>query len=238
MIGVLFIVALLPLIVARNGVDLSIATTVSDWQCLADADITYSIIRLYRSLGAVDTNSPTTIQNANKVGITDLGGYFFPCMPSSPYAVSKNITCPSAADQIQSTLDMLHAENIGFHGEPNTGAYSILLNRAWLDIEDEVPAIYYDADPEANKPFLAEFVDELVKRSISIGIYSTKTYWQNIMGNVEGYSQYPLWYPRYDGINSMDFFAPFAGWTECTIKQTAGDSGLCKLSQVDSDYSL
>ncbi len=46
----------------------------------------------------------------------------------------------------------------------------------------------------------------------------------------------PLWYPRYDGIDSMDFFVPFAGWESVLIKQTGGDTYLCGISQVDSDY--
>jgi formylmethanofuran dehydrogenase subunit D len=41
---------------------------------------------------------------------------------------------------------------------------------------------------------------------------------------------------RYDGVDSMDFFVPFAGWTNATIKQTAGSTGLCGLDQVDLDY--
>lgn len=241
MIGVqvLLFAALAQLVVGRNGVDLSIATTLSDWQCLVgEENVTYSIIRLYRNVGEVDANAVTSLQYATKVGITDLGGYMFPCVPNSPYSASKNITCPSAAEQIQSTLDMLHAGGIGFQGEADASAYSVLLNRLWVDIEDDVPAKYYDADPEVNQAFIAEYVAELNQRSIAVGIYVNKNGWQNIMANVEDYAQYPLWYPKYDGIDSMDFFVPFGGWTECQIKQTAGDSGLCKLSQVDSDYSL
>ena len=56
------------------------------------------------------------------------------------------------------------------------------------------------------------------------------------MGNIEGYGKYPLWYPRYDGVNSMDFFVPFADFTEVLIKQTGGDVGYCGITQVDSDY--
>lgn len=47
----------------------------------------------------------------------------------------------------------------------------------------------------------------------------------------------PSRYPRYDGVDSMDFFSPFGGWTSVAIKQTAGDSGMCGISQVDTDYA-
>jgi hypothetical protein len=35
----------------------------------------------------------------------------------------------------------------------------------------------------------------------------------------------------------MDFFSPFGGWTSVAIKQTAGDSGMCGISQVDTDFA-
>lgn len=236
--AILVLLALVQTVYCRSGVDLSVATTVEDWQCLAGLNVTFANIRVYRSLGEVDTNSPASILNAHKAGISNLGAYIFPCVQSSSYVVSKGITCPSAEEQIASTLEMLHAQKIFFEGEHPAPRNAVKLNRMWLDIEDEVPAKYYDADPEVNKPFVQSIVDRLTARNIPVGVYTTKTYWQNIMANVEGYGQYPLWYPRYDAVDSMDFFAPFADWTECAIKQTAGDSGQCKLTQVDSDFAL
>lgn len=228
---------------ARTGVDLSVATTLSTWQCLVSQyKVDYSIIRVYRNIGQVDSNAPNTLKMAQQAGVKDLGGYLFPCMPSSPYSASKNVTCDSAKNQVLTTLKFLEQNNIFVK---RTGAEIVnlpkdvvLLNRLWLDIEDEVPAKYYDSAPSANQAFIADMVDVMNKLHVPVGIYSTKTYWNNIMGNIEGYSQYPLWYPRYDGVNTMDFFSPFAGWTEAKIKQTGGDSGWCSISQVDPDYML
>ncbi len=56
------------------------------------------------------------------------------------------------------------------------------------------------------------------------------------MNNNLDFNMYPLWYPRYDNTNSMDFFQPFAGWNDVQIKQTGGDVAYCGLTQVDSDY--
>ena len=78
---------------------------------------------------------------------------------------------------------------------------------------------------------------KLTEMNIPMGIYATKTYWENIMGNIEGYGIYPLWYPRYDGVNSMEFFEPFADFDHVEIKQTGGDVGYCGITQVDSDYT-
>ena len=83
---------------------------------------------------------------------------------------------------------------------------------------------------------MSKMVSKINALSIPIGIYSTKSYWQNIMGNINGYGQYPLWYPRYDATNTMEFFVPFADFTWVAIKQTGGDVGYCGITQVDSNY--
>jgi hypothetical protein len=229
---------------ARTGVDLSVPTTLSTWQCLVSQhQVDYSIIRVYRNIGQVDANAANSLKMAYQAGVKDLGGYLFPCMPTSPYTASKNVTCDSAKDQVLTTLRNLEQNGIfvkreGLEQPADLPKDAVFLNRLWLDIEDEVPAKYYDAAPAANQAFIADMVDTMNKLRIPVGIYSTKTYWNNIMGNIEGYSQYPLWYPRYDAVNSMDFFSPFAGWNEAKIKQTGGDIGWCSISQVDPDYML
>ena len=126
---------------------------------------------------------------------------------------------------------------------------------------DETPSKYFDPNVIVNQNALAQMVATAQEHAVALGIYTTKTYWTNIMGGIEGYSIYPLWYlfilyinfyrlfgmtlrsivllnryPRYDGVDSMDFFEPFAGWANATIKQTGGDVGYCGISQVDSDY--
>ena len=43
---------------------------------------------------------------------------------------------------------------------------------------------------------------------------------------------------RWDAEDSVDFFAPFGGWSAVAQqqKQTAGDVDICGISQVDLDY--
>lgn len=119
-------------------------------------------------------------------------------------------------------------------------------------------------DATVNQALVATIVEELVSRNISVGIYTTKTYWTNIMASNPNYGQFPLWYPRYDGVDSFDFFVPFSGlsakliinplclsytilhlikmlyyfsgWEKLAIKQTAGDAPICGISQIDLDY--
>ncbi len=233
----IFLLSFLVMVYGRTGVDLSVATTQSTWDCLAkDYNVTYSIIRVYRNTGLVDTNAATTIKNVAAAGINDIGAYMFPCMPTSSYSLSHNITCPSPEEQVFAVVDNLFKNDISIQRTNSKHLQKVVVNRIWLDIEDEVPAKYYDANVVNNQDFLANMVKELNRLRIPIGIYTTKTYWQSIMGNINGYGALPLWYPRYDNVDSLEFFAPFADFTKVDIKQTAGDSGRCGISQVDNDY--
>jgi GH25 family lysozyme M1 (1,4-beta-N-acetylmuramidase) len=222
------------------GVDLSVATTLDDWNCLVNQhNTTYAIIRAYRNVGALDTNSPNTLRNAYAAGVKDLGVYMFPCVQGSPYSQSKGIVCPEPEKQVLDTVKYLRENGIVLDRNLNkntAGSDFLVANRLWLDIEDESPSKYYDPDPVKNQEFFARFVGQLEMLRIPVGIYTTKTYWQNVMGNILGYGKYPLWYSRYDGVDSFDFFVPFADFNECIMKQTAGDIGYCGISQVDPDY--
>ena len=238
------ITTILATAMAYTGVDLSVATTLADWQCLmSDHNVTYAIIRAYRSVGQVDSNCGNTIHSAAEAGVKDLGVYMFPCMPTSPYSQNNGIACASAEQQVLDTVKFLRENNVIVKRQPMSKPEleeypkdGVVVNRVWLDIEDESPSKYYDADPVKNQEFIAQIVTQLESMHIPVGIYTTKTYWQNIMGNIEGYGKYPLWYPRYDDVASLEFFVPFADFMEVKIKQTAGDSGFCSISQVDTDY--
>lgn len=224
-----------------SGVDLSVQTSASDWKCLVqEHNISFAIIRSYRSVGQIDDNCAANLKHASRARVGDLGVYIFPCIPGAPYSTAHNITCDSAELQVRRVLNYLNENDIVYsRNRQNTkhGKYdTVLINRVWLDIEDEVPSKYFDSNAANNQAFVATMVQELQNYGAPVGIYTTKTYWDNIMGNVEGYSQFPLWYPRYDGVDSFDFFAPFAGWDHASVKQTAGNSGFCWVTQVDSDY--
>ena len=207
----------------RSGVDLSVAITADDLDCLiADYNVTFLISRVYRNKGIIDTNAANTLQLAHARGLS-IDAYIFPCIQTSTYASANNITCVSAYQQAKDSIDYL----------VNNG---VTVNRMYIDIEDESPSKYFDTDMDYNVNFIAELVAAIEEMNVEVAIYTTKTYWQNIMNNVDGYSKYKLWYPRYDNVSSMDFFSPFGGWTSVYIKQTAGDSAYCGISQVDTDY--
>lgn len=225
MLTQLFLLAVcaFPLVCCRGGVDVSVGITEENLDCLiTNYNVTFLISRVYRNKGLVDTNAASTLQLAHSRGLA-IDAYIFPCIQTSTYAVTNNITCVTAYQQAKDSVDYLR-EN------------GVTINRMYIDIEDESPSKYYDSNTDYNINFIAELVTAIEEMNTEVAIYTTKTYWQNIMNNVEGYSKYKLWYPRYDNVNSMDFFSSFGGWTSVYIKQTGGDSAYCDISQVDTDF--
>ncbi len=241
---ILVLIALVAEVGARIGYDLSVATDEATWTCLNDAipaNDVFAIVRVFRNVGQVDTNAADTLISGSKAGVRDLGAYIFPCIQSAPSSVANNVTCGSADDQVSASLSYLESNGVyinGYNDDKSTSKDPVL-NKIWLDIEDEVPSKYFSEDISQNTDYLSQVVSSLEGKGVTVGIYTTITYWENIMGNVEGYGDHALWYPRYDAKNSYDFFEPFADFTidSLMVKQTGGNVNTCGLSQVDSDYS-
>ena len=225
---------------SRYGIDSSVLLSTENFLCLInEKNISYIKMRIYRSIGDIDSNCVSSIHSAYLSGITDIDVYIFPCISSSSYSISHNITCETPTNQLLRSIQYLEENGIqiSYKNKVNQLKDNLpTVSRIWFDIEDEDPSKYFDSNPTINQQVLEEFTQAGEKEQINLGIYTTKTYWNNIMGNIEGYGKYPLWYPRYDGVNSMDFFVPFADFTEVLIKQTGGDVGYCGITQVDSDY--
>ncbi len=247
---VILITTLILLVVsvgARIGYDLSVPADAQTWTCLRDAIAlgdgpAFAIVRVFRNIGEIDTNAATTLRSATDAGMGDLGAYIFPCIAQAPYSLANNNTCGSAEDQVVKSLQYLESNRVfvkGYNDDKGTRGKDTILNRIWLDIEDEQPSKYFSENISDNTDFLKKMVSKLEGLGVTVGIYTTKTYWENIMGNVKGYGSHALWYPRYDGENTYDFFEPFADFTitSLMIKQTGGNVEICGLSQVDSDFS-
>jgi hypothetical protein len=183
---------------ARRGADLSVHTTTDTWRCLVNSfNVSYAFVRAYRNVGAVDTNATDSLKAASEAGIQDLHAYIFPCSSGSAYSASKNITCATPADQFRAVLSALEEAGISVERTSKISSKSksgtVIVKRIWLDIEDESPSKYFDTNVANNVALLSEMASTAKEEGVYLGIYTTKTYWSNIMGNVEGYSIYPLW---------------------------------------------
>jgi hypothetical protein len=99
--------------------------------------------------------------------------YIFPCISSSAYSLSHNISCLSAEDQVNEVLTYLKKNSIHIkHSEMDSGEHThkVSIGRFWIDIEDETPSKYFDTDAKVNELFLSELTAVLEKHLIPLGL--------------------------------------------------------------------
>ena len=114
---------------------------------------------------------------------------------------------------------------------------AIFIQHIFILVEDNIPNRYYDINATANAVYLHELANYAFLNGIKFGISTTKSDWEYIYvkerKSTNQLAQTLLWLPRYDGIDSMDFFAPFSGFSHVYMKQTSG--GSADLRRIGSD---
>eukprot|EP00029_Vermamoeba_vermiformis_P012960 TRINITY_DN78_c0_g1_i1.p1 TRINITY_DN78_c0_g1~~TRINITY_DN78_c0_g1_i1.p1 ORF type:complete len:209 (-),score=36.46 TRINITY_DN78_c0_g1_i1:98-724(-) len=182
---------------ATVGVDVSQGVSQSGFQCMVNNGYSFAIIRAYRSFGSPDPNAAQSIANAWNAGMSHVDIYMFPC-PS----------CGNPGKQVSDMINNLGGASFGM---------------LWLDIEGS----QYWMDQASNRDFFSGLVQQAQAMGIHLGVYTSLSQWQPIMGDWNGGSAFPLWYAHYDNNPSFSDFSPFGGWSSPAIKQYAGDATLC-----------
>jgi hypothetical protein len=211
---------------ATYGLDVSQATSQSSFSCLKSNGYSFAVARVYRSSGSVDPNGPSTIKNAWNGGMAHVDGYIFPCY-----------SCGNPAKQVDDTINYLASNSVTLMKEgelasqynTTTGAKVGML---WFDIEGTQ---YWSSSATNNVNFLSAMVTEAKNRGVSIGIYSSASQWNPIMGGSTKFSSLPIWYAHYDGKASFSDWSNFGGWTKPAVKQYAGTTSICSAS-IDKNY--
>jgi len=194
---------------SHMGVDLSQECLIDGFKCLSGKGFTHAIIRAWRSDGEPDPVGPHTIYNAWDGNMTKVDVYIFPCY-----------SCGDPAGQIKYTIANLTSFNANY-------------GTVWLDIEG---AQYWDSNTASNADFFQKMVDQAGSLGLTIGVYTSESQWEPIMGSYTGGKDYPLWYAHYDNDPSVSDFSPFGGWSSPYMKQYAGTTSMCGCS-VDLNYS-
>ncbi|CAF1566998.1 unnamed protein product [Rotaria sp. Silwood1] len=204
----ILLISIVPTILARLGVDVSQSVSQEQFACLKDSGYKFVIVRAYRSVGVVDTNSAQTIKNARAAGLNNVDAYLFPC-----------IRCGDASQQVIETIDYLREE----------GAR---IDRLWLDIEGK-----WNNDTDINIQFVDELIKQIIILDVKYGIYTSRYQWISIMNNTTKFSSNtPLWYAHYDDDQSFHDFRLFGGWKQPSIKQFIGDVKECGVV-LDKNFS-
>jgi len=206
--GVLIGLAVFHVASATIGLDLSSECVDDCFSCLKGQGYSFAVPRVYMSTGQPDPTGPHTIYNAWAGGMVHVDGYMFPCP-----------TCGNPQGQVSDCIN-------------NLRNFQCQFGMLWLDIEGP----QYWMDQGSNVAFFDGLVQQASAMGVTIGIYTSASQWEPIMGDYEGGSPYPLWYAHYDGQPNFGDFSPFNGWTSPAIKQYAGDDNVCGLDLDDDWY--
>jgi len=129
---------------------------------------------------------------------------------------------------------------------------AVVVKRLFVCFEDEIPNRYMSNNHGENVKFMLDLQHEAVSHGVQLGIYTTKNEWLNIMTtpvngkpvypldatasnftSINPFKDLPLWTPRFDSTNSMDFYAPFGNWTWVYMKEISGST--TALHRIGSD---
>ncbi|CAF3955875.1 unnamed protein product [Rotaria sordida] len=200
--------AAIPTILATLGVDVSQRVSQEQFACLKESGYKFVIVRVYRSVGVVDTNSAQTIKNARAAGLNNVDAYLLPC-----------ISCGDAPQQVIETIDYLRDEEAQ-------------IDRLWFDIEGQ-----WNNDTDINIQFVDELIKQTSTLDVKFGIYTSRYQWISIMNDATKFSSNsPLWYAHYDNDQSFRDFQSFGGWTQPLIKQFISDVKECGMI-LDKNFS-
>lgn len=222
-----------------TGVDVStISMTISTWEKLiTSSSISFAVIHLYNYNETVHHFAVNNVLTAWGAGIHDISVLMYPCVNTSRYSASRPVgdSCSSASMHLEDIVNTLAFNNIYFRNvaaanDTIPGA-AARVQTLFVNVEDNVPNRYYSNDVSDNRRYLRDLVNAAYQRGIRVGVYTTLRDWNNIMQGAGSdattsnpFSVLPLWTPRYDQINSFDFFGSFHGWSAPYMKQTTGGS--------------
>ena len=200
---------------AAVGVDVSQPVSESQWKCLqspgGQGSISFAIVRVYQSVGRVDSDGVRSVKAARNAGVRFVDGYLFPCVPSS---------CPSPEAQVNSTVCALRSAGAD-------------IGMLWYDVE----RLSWSSDHGKNQAFLKRMIEAGRSLGVKAGVYSNWNSWSEIMTKAWSFPHdqgLPVWYPHYDGSQSFSDFQSFGGWSKPNIKQYFGDKSSCG---VGVDYN-
>ena len=104
---------------ASLGVDLTLPLTVEEW---AELDPEFAIVRVTTHYGEMDITGIENLRRAMAAGVPELSGYMYPCIPSSYFATTGDVSCLSPSAQLDELISALAA---------NTGSLEVYSQNTW-----------------------------------------------------------------------------------------------------------
>lgn len=122
--------------------------------------------------------------------------------PARPTSASRYAT------QLRELLDTISAQKLS-------------IRRIWLDIETDKVCSPFDYGAQGNIAEVRKLVAAFREAKHDWGVYTSPTQWQTIFGSkgVELAKDVPLWFAKFDNVETLDLKTPFGGWTKADAKQ-------------------
>ncbi|MFD9457816.1 GH25 family lysozyme [Streptomyces sp. NPDC059985] len=178
-----------------EGVKLSKLTSATAFGDMRSEGVSVATVRGYQSVGRVDPNLAATVANAWDAGMAHVDVYQFP-----------NFAGGNAAGQADTLVNHLQDKDVKY-------------GMVWLDVSG--PGSYWGSSTSANAAFLADWFTAMKRNGVSVGICTSASDWEGIVGSYTGGSAYPLWYTERNGKQNFDDFTPFGGWSKPNVKTYA-----------------
>lgn len=193
-----------------HAVDSSSEVSVATYKKALGQGFTRAIFRGYQEAcsqgGRVDPTFVPSYRNAVAAGYKDFDAYFFPC-------TGKTNKCKPYAAQLRELLDTISAQKLA-------------IRRIWLDIETDKVCNAFDYGAPGNIAEARKLVAAFREANHDWGVYTSPTQWQTIFGSatVELAKDVPLWFAKFDNVETLDLKTPFGGWTKADAKQYTDQS--------------
>ena len=196
------------------GIDVSDTLTSRQWNCLAERNAKFAVVRSYRNAenprtgnyGIPDTGCPSNVKYAHAAGLQFVDLYFFPVIRSK-----------TVEEQVYESLAFLRKNNVSYR-------------RMWLDVEGKTDQNTWYPQVNTNIDFIQLFILLMQQNQVDVGIYTGTDDWQAITNNSHLFKDVPLWWSSH----GKDF-ASFGGWQAPAMVQYAYNTEHCG-ANYDSDY--
>ncbi|CAO3566782.1 unnamed protein product [Mortierella alpina] len=202
-----------------HGVDSSKLVPQADFAKARAEGFTKAIIRAYEEAcsvgGKVDPNFIQSYNNARAAGYTDIDVYWFPCNGAGN-------ACKSYTAQISEL-------------EATLNGNSMDVGTIWVDIEkDAAVCNNWNYGASGNQAEARSLIASIKATGMTFGIYSSPGEWSSIFGSqsVVLDNSAPLWFAKFDNVETTQLSTPFGGWTTAMGHQytDVSSSGLFNLN--------
>ena len=188
-----------------HAVDSSSEVSVDIYKKALGQGFTRTIFRGYEEAcsqgGRVDPTFLPSYKNAQAAGYKDFDTYFFPCTGSGN-------KCKPYEEQVGELINTIKKNKMD-------------IRRVWIDFEKDSVCNSFNFGASGNLAEAKKIIDAVRGTGYDFGIYSSAGEWASIFGskNVVLAPDVPLWFAKYDNVESLNLPTPFGGWTKADAKQ-------------------